>query len=356
MLPSACRLWEGISIVKDEPEVASAVLRSTSISRQLVLLLVGGICLAQPAGAVDLRMPSTATLIADQSEPVGSYDLPTGPWGDGKVPTQAFEGGVTRRVWRIEGQPQTTLQILAPLRDQLAAQGFRVLLDCDTDGCGGFDFRFGTQVLPEPDMHVDLGNFRFLSAERDGADGPEAVSLFVSRSAVHGFVQLITVGPAPPVVEVEPATVAPVTASASAAAAAPVTGVPKTEADIAAGLARTGSVALDDLVFASGAAQLDAGDYASLAALAAWLRANPGYKVTLVGHTDVSGGLSGNVALSKARAASVRDRLVQSYGVAADRVLADGVGYLAPRAPNVTPEDRARNRRVEVMITASPPG
>ncbi len=297
-------------------------------------------------------MPSTATLIANQSDAVGSYDLPTGPWADGTVPTQAFEGGVTRRVWRIEGQPKTTLQILAPLRDQLAAQGFRVLLDCDTDACGGFDFRFGTQVLPEPDMHVDLGNFRFLSAERDGADGPEAVSLFVSRSAVHGFVQLITVGPAAPVVEVEPATVAPVTA----AEAAPAEGMPKTQADIAAGLERTGSVALDDLVFASGAAQLDAGDYASLAALADWLRANPGYKVTLVGHTDVSGGLSGNVALSKARAASVRDRLVQSYGVSADRILADGVGYLAPRAPNVTPEDRARNRRVEVMITASPPG
>ncbi|MCF1707721.1 OmpA family protein [Tabrizicola sp. J26] len=297
-------------------------------------------------------MPGTATLIADQSEPVGSYDLPTGPWADGKVPTQGFEGGVTRRVWRIEGAPQTTLQILGPLRDELVAQGFRILLDCDTDACGGFDFRFGTQVLPEPDMHVDLGNFRFLSAERDGKEGPEAVSLFVSRSAVHGFVQMISVGVAVPVVEVEPAPVAPVVAATAPVVAA----VPKTAADIGAGLGRTGSVALDDLVFASGAAQLDAGDYASLAALADWLSANPGYKVMLVGHTDVSGGLSGNVALSKARAASVRDRLIQSYGVAADRVQADGVGYLAPRAPNVTPEDRARNRRVEVMIIASPPG
>ena len=349
MLPSACGLWEGITIVKDEPEVASAVLRSPSVSRHLVLLLAGSLCLAQPAGAVDLTMPSTATLIANQSDAVGSYDLPTGPWAEGKVPIQAFEGGVTRRVWRIEGAPQTTLQILAPLRDQLVAQGFRVVLDCDTDGCGGFDFRFGTQVLPEPDMHVDLGNFRFLSAERNGAEGPEAVSLFVSRSAVHGFVQMIAVGPAAPVVDVEPATAAPLPAVAP-----PVVAVPKTAADIAAGLDRTGSVALDDLVFASGAGQLDAGDYASLAALADWLRANPGYKVTLVGHTDVSGGLSGNVALSKARAASVRDRLIQSYGVAADRVLADGVGYLAPRAPNLTPEDRARNRRVEVMITAAP--
>ncbi len=41
-------------------------------------------------------------------------------------------------------------------------------------------------------MHVDLGDFRFLAAERDGRDGPEAVSLLVSRSSQTGFVQMVT--------------------------------------------------------------------------------------------------------------------------------------------------------------------
>jgi OOP family OmpA-OmpF porin len=132
-----------------------------------------------------------------------------------------------------------------------------------------------------------------------------------------------------------------------AAAAAPGGPAP----GLAAALAQTGAVALDDLTFATGSAQLGPGDFASLRDLAAYLAGNPDRTVALVGHTDASGDLAGNVALSRARAASVRDRLVRDYGAPADRVTAEGVGYLAPRATNLTPEGRTLNRRVEVVLT-----
>lgn len=48
-----------------------------------------------------------------------------------------------------------------PLRDQLIEAGYDVVLDCDQNTCGGFDFRFGTEVLPAPDMYVNIRAFRF---------------------------------------------------------------------------------------------------------------------------------------------------------------------------------------------------
>ncbi len=75
--------------------------------------------------------------------------------------------------------------------------------------------------------------------------------------------------------------------------------------------------------------------------------------MALVGHTDFAGALDSNIALSKKRAASVADRLVQSYGVNRTQLDPEGVGYLAPRATNQTDAGRTQNRRVEVMITST---
>ena len=109
---------------------------------------------------------------------------------------------------------------------------------------------------------------------------------------------------------------------------------------------------LDDLVFASGKAVLEPGDYASLQALALWLKNHPDARVTLVVHTDSSGGAAANLALSRARAAAVRTALL-AQGVTAAQVASDGVGPLSPRATNLTPEGRTQNRRVEVVLTST---
>ena len=76
----------------------------------------------------------------------------------------------------------------------MTAAGYAVLFQCETVTCGGFDFRFGIDILAEPDMHVDLGDFRFLAAERVINGKPETLSLMISRSALLGFVQMTEVG------------------------------------------------------------------------------------------------------------------------------------------------------------------
>ncbi len=301
-----------------------------------------GICLAGPGAALSLDLPAKVMAEERASTSPASYALPLAAFDGQTVPVRQVEGAVDQRAFRLEAAGMTTLALLKPLRDQVIAAGFTVILDCDARGCGGFDFRFGTDVMPEPDMHVDLGDFRFLSAER----GEEVVSILVSRSSQSGFVQITQVSAAEEVSRALPA-------SPPIELGQIDTPPPRSTGDLGPALEAAGSVALDDLVFASGAAALEERDYASLAALAVWLEANPAQSVALVGHTDASGSLAGNIALSQRRASLVRDALVDRYGADATRITAEGVGFLAPRATNQTDAGRQKNRRVEVIVTST---
>ena len=292
-----------------------------------------------PSMALGLTLDLPAPVIGEESrsETPGSYALPLAPFSAGGVPSRSVEGALDQRAFQLDAPDLTTLAVMQSLRDQIRAAGYTVLLDCDARACGGFDFRFGTDVLPEPDMHVDMGDFRFLSAEREG----EAISVLVSRSAASAYVQITRVS------------------ASDAQPPAPVATV-DLDAEVQRGVDEVVSVAdsdlgraLDDLVFASGAATLTDGTYASLAAVADWLRANPDGTVALVGHTDASGSLAAYVALSERRAEAVAQVLVDSYGVDRTRIAAEGVGFLSPLVTNQTDEGRHKNRRVEVIVTST---
>lgn len=74
--------------------------------------------------------------------------------------------------------------------------------------------------------------------------------------------------------------------------------------------------------------------------------------IEIVGHTDSTGPERYNQSLSEQRAASVRDFLA-SHGIRAALVSARGAGEAAPIADNKTREGRARNRRVDILISGS---
>jgi OOP family OmpA-OmpF porin len=305
-----------------------------------VLFGLSGTALA----ALDLRLPGGARDLSARVSPLDSYALPTGPYRDGAVPHEMFEGRVDRRTWRMATPGLTTLQVLAPLREQVRESGYRILFDCGETECGGFDFRFATEVVPAPNMYVDIRDFRFLAAT--GPAG-EALTMLVSRSLNAVYLQVIQVLPegapqTPPSTQFEGRE----ETSPSPAASPPNGG----EGSIAGDLMRAGHAILADLAFDSGATRLSNGNYRSLAELAAHLEANPGLRIALVGHTDSVGPLEQNIALSRQRAESVRERLVDVYGIALERVEAQGMGYLAPIASNLTPEGREANRRVEVIL------
>lgn len=72
-------------------------------------------------------------------------------------------------------------------------------------------------------------------------------------------------------------------------------------------------------------------------------------KIVVNGYTDSQGSDSFNQTLSQSRADSVRTYLV-SHGMAADRITAVGHGKDNPVADNASPEGRADNRRVEIVV------
>ena len=72
-------------------------------------------------------------------------------------------------------------------------------------------------------------------------------------------------------------------------------------------------------------------------------------KLRVEGHTDSKGAAAHNRSLSERRARNVRAFLV-GQGIAPGRLVSKGYGPDRPVAPNVSPEGRARNRRVEFVI------
>jgi OOP family OmpA-OmpF porin len=313
----------------------------------LVLWAAGG------AGAVDLTLPPGAKMTREVRRPAESYPVPTDVYARKQIPVIDAEGFFLQQAWRLDAPGLTSLQLLRPLRRQIVDAGYSIMLDCAARECGGFDFRFNTAVLPAPDMFVDLRDYRFLSARKEGEEGlSDYVTLLVSQMSGSGYIQVIRLAQSEAATEGlgaaakadpgdEGATSEPVSTGAMPAVAA---------GPLAERLMQAGHAVLSDLDFETGTVSLGPGPHPSLQALAAFLREDPERRVALVGHTDTVGTLENNTALSRRRAASVLERLVSDYGIPRRQLAAEGMGYLAPVASNLTEAGREANRRVEAVL------
>jgi OOP family OmpA-OmpF porin len=296
--------------------------------------------LAAPSGhALEVTLPRSAQATVDPFTIYSSYALPMGEFRDGQVPVLTLKGNLRRAAWRINRSGTTPLALAEPVLKQLEDQGYDIVFECGDAACGGFDFRFAIDVLPAPGMFVNLRSFRFASAIRGPLEAPHsAVAVLASSNGSRGHLQIyeIAQSDAPPTVF---ATVTP----------------PGADEDLpAADLLSAGHLALQDLTFNTGTSDLGPGPFLALQTLADLLRNRPDLRIALVGHTDSVGALEGNIALSKRRAEAVQKRLIDSYGIAADRLEANGVGYLAPLATNSTAAGRTANRRVEAVLLPAP--
>ncbi len=104
-----------------------------------------------------------------------------------------------------------------------------------------------------------------------------------------------------------------------------------------------------DILFATGSASLTGPLRSDLAVLARHLNKYPDSNVQVIGHTDNVGSAAYNLNLSRQRASAVAAELI-SGGLSSGRVTSIGKGEDQPVASNLTPEGRAQNRRVEIVI------
>jgi outer membrane protein OmpA-like peptidoglycan-associated protein len=104
--------------------------------------------------------------------------------------------------------------------------------------------------------------------------------------------------------------------------------------------------------FAPNSATIDQRSQVVLSSAAESIKQVPGAKVQIVGYTDNDGPPDANLALSQDRADAVKTFLVDR-GVPADDLTTLGKGEADPIAPNDTPENKAKNRRIEFIVQGS---
>lgn len=121
-----------------------------------------------------------------------------------------------------------------------------------------------------------------------------------------------------------------------------------TERAIEKGLAEHKSVDVYGLYFDFASDRIRKESDPILAEIAALLKRNPEWTLSIAGHTDNVGGEAANLDLSTRRSEAVRAALIDRFGIAGARLTAAGHGEGAPKDTNDTPDGRARNRRVEL--------
>jgi outer membrane protein OmpA-like peptidoglycan-associated protein len=153
-------------------------------------------------------------------------------------------------------------------------------------------------------------------------------------------------------------------AAREAAEQAAATEAAKARAEFAARLNRAlptrvtdrGVVAeISGVQFATGAATLNPEAREALARFSGIVGTYPELRFKIEGHTDTTGSVETNRELSLQRAITVRDYLV-GQGADASTIEVEGLGPDQPVADNATAEGRARNRRVEIVLTGGPVG
>lgn len=110
-----------------------------------------------------------------------------------------------------------------------------------------------------------------------------------------------------------------------------------------------GKIVTHGILFDSDSYTIKAESFKTLKEIGRLFEDDPNLRLSIEGHTDSDGSDEHNMTLSHNRANSVRDYLIATYGIAAERLEAKGWGESKPIDTNDSPEGKANNRRVELI-------
>lgn len=105
------------------------------------------------------------------------------------------------------------------------------------------------------------------------------------------------------------------------------------------------------ITFDTNKAVVKAEYYDELDKLGNFLKEFPASKGTIEGYTDADGSKAANIKLSQKRAESVRDYIINKFGIDGSRIAAKGFGPAKPIASNKTAAGKAKNRRIEAVFS-----
>lgn len=120
-------------------------------------------------------------------------------------------------------------------------------------------------------------------------------------------------------------------------------------------LTRSRAALPSDLLFEYDSAQLRETARLGLMKLAMLIDRNPAMFCILEGHTDLYGGDDYNFSLSRARAAAVKNWLMESMQLPGDRIIVRPFGKTQPKVLVGSIEEQALNRRVDILMRRDAP-
>jgi outer membrane protein OmpA-like peptidoglycan-associated protein len=219
---------------------------------------------------------------------------------------------------------------------------------------GGLEWQASPRVTLSLRHRVGFTGTDELDAFRAGGND---IQHFTSLGLAYTLVRPDPVAPPPPppvpIPEPPPPPVEPTPAPAPPPPPPGPEPEPEPEAEAPVQLSVADSItvsqAIENLEFETDRAVIRFPSYASLRELRLLLDRHPEWGLRITGHTDNQGDPEYNMDLSERRAKAVGDYF-RNRGIAAERLFISWKGETEPLVPNDTPENRQRNRRVEMVI------
>jgi len=327
----------------------------------LLFLLVaasssGDLVAADLAGAKDspvLKRFAGSEIVGYQSKRFDAYELQTSTFRRYNLETNRREfvapplkpEGRLTRIWYEAAGDTGSLEVFRNYLNELRSAGFVILYDSRKDpaatGWTNFLAPFGSM-----DIQTSRSNYVFYAADKAGIcvasakkkrpEGDVYVHLTVVEWSKNDQIYKAKRGAyiAVDIVETQPMVQKMVTVTAD---------------DMAQSLTSAGKVSLYGIYFDTNRSDIKPASLPALQEIAKLLKKQPALKLHVVGHTDNVGGFDFNMGLSRRRADAVVAALTKEHGIAAARLTANGVAYLAPVAPNTSEAGQAKNRRVELV-------
>lgn len=286
------------------------------------------------------------------------YFLPTGialP-NSKSPPTKTLEGKITTIIYEANSSRSSVLQVTRNFERSLRNAGFTTLFSCANKECGynlipnvyGRSLRYGQYSEFSPISAEPNGaNFKFISASHHINNKLVYVVVMIQTSIyannpVKIALDIIETQDSSPVAVTNQAKQAPVKVSISNNVVSH---------SIQTNISQYGRAVLDGIYFDSDMAIIKDKSHAALKNIADYLNtANP-KQVYIVGHSDSTGSYDSNMKLSRKRARAVARQLYINYFVRKSQLKPVGVAHVAPISSNSTVNGRAKNRRVELVLT-----
>lgn len=289
------------------------------------------------------RYPDS-TLEWCKTENFRAYEVPVGPVtgyrqiGD----TVKTEGRITRNFYSLMGE-RTHSEVWKNYSDAIKAAGFDVLAEGlfpESNVKGDVGGRTWAGVVYRMNPWTGGGAANKMTSGTSTSGGSGAVVAMKERAEDTLYLILTVeqhssseVATLIDIVETKAAETGLVTANAEA---------------IGKDIEELGRTVLDGLFFDHDKATLKQTSAPALQEISTFLKSND-KSFYVVGHTDSTGSFAYNSKLSADRASSVRDALLEDYGILAERLEAHGVGPLSPVFSNGTDGGKSKNRRVELV-------